>query len=167
MHPKRKGNIGQLATALCLARLGFSVFTEDGDISKIDVIAERDGTLLKFQCKAVTSNDGKIVVPLRKCGPNYRFLYREGVFDFFAVYDLTDERLYLIPDSILRCHCNSFVLRKISSKNNQLKRVNRADEFLAERILRDYTGNAPPGRAEGDDIVQTATMRPGKPGAVG
>lgn len=167
MHAKRKGNVGQLATALCLAKLGFSIFTEDGDISKIDLIAERDGRLLRFQCKAVTSQNGKLEVPLRKCGPNYRYVYCEGLFDFFAVYDLTDGQLYLLPATILRQNCNVLVLRKRLARNNQTKGVRSAEDYLAERILRDYTGNAPPAAAEGDDIVQTATIRPGKPGAVG
>jgi len=146
MHAKRKGNIGQSATAHCLARFGFSVFIEAGDISKIDVIAEHDGLILTFQCKAVTSADGKIVVPLRKCGPNYRYCYSEKLFNFFAVYDLTDGQLYLLPGDILRERRNTFILRKVVSKNNQSKGVHPADDYLAERILRDYTGDTRPDR---------------------
>src|SRR5262245_43739845 len=162
MHAKRKGNVGQLATALCLAKLGFSIFTEDGDISKIDLIAERDGRLLRFQCKAVTSRNGKLEVPLRKCGPNYRYVYCEGLFDFFAVYDLADGQLYLLPAAILRQNCNILVLRKHLAKNNQTKGVHRAEDYLAERILRDYTGDAATVGAEGDVIVQTATRSFGR-----
>ena len=158
MHAKRKGNIGQFATALFQSKFGFSIFSEDGDISRIDLIAELNGRVIKFQCKAVTSKNGKIEVPLRKCGPNYRYRYCAGLIDLFAVYDLTDGRLYFLPDPILRRHKNTFVLRKSLPRNNQSKRIHRAEDFLAERILRDYTGNTPPTVVEGDDIVQTATI---------
>lgn len=54
MHNKRKGNIGELAVALELANHEYSVFTEQGDISKIDLVAEKDGVLIRIQCKAIT-----------------------------------------------------------------------------------------------------------------
>lgn len=48
MHAKIKGNIGQFATCLVLSTMGFSVFTEEGDISKIDIIAEKTTNLFVF-----------------------------------------------------------------------------------------------------------------------
>lgn len=169
MHSKRKGNVGQLAAGFHLARLGYSIFTEQGDISKIDLIAERHGRLIRFQCKAVTSKNGVIVVPLRKSGPGYRFTYGEEMFDFFAVFDLVGEELYLLPSKILRENRNTFVLRLDTTRNRQEKRVHLAADYLAERILRDFTGGARPDNAEGEDKVQTATpvRRPGRLGAVG
>lgn len=92
MHSKRKGNIGQLATSYFLSQFGFSVFLEAGDISKIDLIAEKDGKLITFQCKAITPKKGILSLSLRKCGPNYTVKYSEDQFDFFAVYDLINKR---------------------------------------------------------------------------
>jgi len=98
---------------------------------------------------------------LRKCGPNYRVKYCEVEFDFFAVYDLNNDRLYLVPSAILQRYDNAFGLRVEASKNNQKQKVNQAEDYLAEKVLRDYTGSTPPDNAEGDDIVQTATLGQG------
>ena len=135
MHSKRKGNIGQFAVALELSKLGYSVFTEEGDISKIDLIAEKNGELIKIQSKAITPTDGKLVVPLKKNGPNYSFVYKQGVFDYFAAVDLEDKKVYLIPDTVLANHNSSFILRKTQPKNNQTSGVHMASDYLIEKVL--------------------------------
>ena len=135
MHTKRKGNIGQFAVGLALTKLGYSVFTEEGDISKIDIIAEKDGKLIRIQSKAITPKNGSLEVPLKKSGPNYSLRYEPNSFDYFAVVDLKDNNVYLIPNSVLLSHRSSFILRKEKTKNNQNSGVNLADDFLAEKIL--------------------------------
>lgn len=135
MHSKLKGNVGQFATALCLSKLGYSVFTEEGDISKIDLIAECKGSLLKFQCKSITPVKNKLCLPLRKTGPNYCVTYREEDLDYFSVYDLFNDNLYFVPSSILREFKNTFILRLTKPKNNYVKGVRFAEDFLAEKIL--------------------------------
>ena len=135
MHSKRKGNIGQFTVALELSKLGYSVFTEQGDISKIDLIAEKDGKLIKIQSKAITPTDGRLVVPLKKSGPNYSFIYEQGIFDYFAAVDLEDKKVYLIPDMVLANHNSSFVLRKTQPKNNQISGVNMASDYLIDKVL--------------------------------
>lgn len=135
MHSKKKGNIGQLAAGFHLSRLGYSVFTEQGDISKIDLIAEKDGKILRFQCKAITPKNDTLGVPLRKCGPNYRIKYTPDMFDYFTVYDLVDKNLYVLPSSILNDCDNTYTLRKNPPKNKQKAGVNLAENYLAERML--------------------------------
>ncbi len=157
MHSKRKGNIGQIATALFFSKMGYSTFIEQGDISKIDLIVEKDGKLLRIQCKAVTPKKDKIELYLRKSGPGYQFVYEEKSLDFFALYNLESEELYLVPSAILKRCGVSFSLRLNKSKNNQEKGVSHASSFLAEEILRDYTIGTPLSN-KGDDIVQTATV---------
>lgn len=135
MHSKRKGNIGQFALGLALTKLGYSVFTEEGDISKIDIIAEKGGKLLRFQSKAITPTDNKLQLHLTKSGPNYKFTYQQGVFDYFAIYDLEDGDIYLVPDSVLSENNHKFNLRKAPSKNNQTSGVHMASDYLIEKIL--------------------------------
>lgn len=158
MHSKIKGNIGQFAAAVYLAKFGFSIFTEEGDISQIDLIAEREGKLLRFQCKASTPKKGVLKLCLRKYGPNYCFTYKEKDIDFFSLYDLENENLYIVPSSVLQRCKNMFVLRLNKSKNNQTKGINLPEDYLADRILRDYTDNTLTSKVEGDDIVQTTTL---------
>jgi hypothetical protein len=135
MHSKNKGNIGQFATGLAFAKLGYSVFTEEGDISKIDLIAEKDGKVIKVQSKAITPKNNALQLVLKKSGPNYQFKYKPGVFDYFSVVDLSDGKVYLIPDSVLFSHSSSLILRKSPSKNNQKNKINLADDYLIEKVL--------------------------------
>ena len=118
MHSKRKGNIGSFAIGLELAKLGYSVFTEEGDISKIDIIAEKNGSIIKLQCKAITPKDDCLTLELQKCGPNYRFKYETGFFDYFAIWDLENNKAYLIPEKVLQTHNKAFKIRLISNNNH-------------------------------------------------
>ncbi|NBW21296.1 MAG: hypothetical protein EBR82_76370 [Caulobacteraceae bacterium] len=135
MHSKRKGNIGQFGVGLALTKLGYSVFTEEGDISKIDIIAEKDGNLIKIQSKAITPTDGCIKLPLKKSGPNYQFYYDPNMFDYFAVYDLEDGKVYLVSSEILKQNNTLFNLRKTLAKNNQKDKINLACDYEIEKIL--------------------------------
>jgi hypothetical protein len=113
MHSKNKGNIGELVTAARLSRLGYNVFLEAGDNSKIDLIAETNGKLIRFQCKSVTpGHSGQLSVYTYKHGPNYRFTYNESMFDYFAVYDLTTEELFFIPVGIVLANKRVLTLNK-------------------------------------------------------
>ena len=135
MHSKRKGNIGSFGVGLELTKLGYSVFTEEGDISKIDIIAEKDGQLLRIQVKGITPVDNKLILELTKSGPNYSFKYEIGQFDFFGIWDLEEHKAYLVPASVLETNSKAFILRKTKPKNNQIKNVNNAEDFVLGRIL--------------------------------
>ena len=129
MHSKRKGNIGQLGIGLALSKLGYSIFTEEGDISKIDIIAEKDKKIIRIQCKAITPKNDCLIVPMKKSGPGYKFEYELDMFDYFGIYDLEDGKTYLIPSSVLKNHKKAFNLRKTKSKNNQTKNINLASDY--------------------------------------
>jgi hypothetical protein len=135
MHAKKKGNIGQFAVALALAKLGYSVFTEEGDISKVDLIAEKGGQLLRFQCKAITPVNDCLRIPLKKSGPGYKFHYAPEMFDYFGVYDLQDARVYVVPAAVLKTANNAFTLRKLPAKNKQTKGVHSAVDYAVEKFL--------------------------------
>lgn len=135
MHSKKKGNIGQFGVGLALSKLGYSIFTEEGDISKIDLIAEKNNNLIRIQCKAITPNNNCLIVPLKKAGPNYQSSYKSNMFDYFGVYDLQDGQVYLIPADVLNSHSKSFNLRKEKSKNNQEQSINYADDYAVEKVL--------------------------------
>ena len=135
MHSKRKGNIGQFAVGLALTKLGYSVFTEEGDISKIDIIAEKDGKLIKIQSKAITPTNGCIKIPLKKSGPNYEFHYDPGMFDYFGAYDLEEDKVYLVSSDILKENNTLFNLRKEEPKNKQKNGINVASDYEIEKVL--------------------------------
>ena len=135
MHSKRKGNIGQFGIGLELSKLGYSVFTEEGDISKIDIIAEKDGKLIRIQSKAITPVKDTIELILVKAGPGYKFKYSSNTFDYFGIWDLEDHKAYLIPANILNSHSKSFKLRKQPAKNNQQKNTRLLSDYAIEKVL--------------------------------
>jgi len=140
MHSKIKGNIGQFAASLALAQLGFSVFSEEGDISKIDLVAEKNGKLLRFQCKAITPVSGCLRLPLRKSGPGYKFTYQPDMFDYFAICDLSDGCVYAVKSDVLRKTVNTLTLRKQPSKNGQAKNVHAAADYAINKVFAGYAG---------------------------
>lgn len=129
MHSKTKGNIGEAQAIVELTKLGFNIFKELGDLSKIDLIAEKDGQLIRIQCKGVTPKNGALELTLKKSGPNYSFKYQENQFDFFAVCNLETYEIYWIPASVLQTHSSLFSLRLNPSKNNQKYNVNSAADY--------------------------------------
>lgn len=135
MHSKIKGNIGQFAIAKELSKNGYSIFTEEGDISKIDIIAEKDSKLIRIQCKAITEINGKITVKFSKSGPNYHFTYTSDMFDYFGIYDLTNDKCYFVPSTLIDEKNCSIDLRIRPTKNNQNDLINHAHDFSYEKIF--------------------------------
>lgn len=136
LHSKVKGNIGQFATALAFARHGFSVFTEEGDMSKIDLIAEKDGKLIRVQCKAITPKNGALNLLLYKNGPGYRFTYDLSMFDYFAVMDLNTERVYLVPVEFLGTRTSGVNLRvDMMEESKHMKTMVYAEQFDIDNVL--------------------------------
>jgi hypothetical protein len=138
MHSKIKGNIGQFAVSAALARLGFSVFSEEGDISKIDLVAEKNGKLLRLQCKAITPVANCLQLPLKKSGPGYKFTYKSAMFDYFAVCDLSDGAVYVVSSCVLDDTTHTLTLRKSAAKNNQTKHVRIAADYEISKVLKDW-----------------------------
>src|SRR3990170_8613907 len=86
MHTKDAGTVGELAVILQLKQAGFTVFTEVGDNSSIDLIVIGTGLLLRGQVKSCRRVNGSATLPLRKAGPNgYLRKYIDDVdaIDFF------------------------------------------------------------------------------------
>tara|TARA_Y100000310_G_scaffold24970_1_gene23934 strand:- start:685 stop:1161 length:477 start_codon:yes stop_codon:yes gene_type:complete len=107
LHKKSQGSIGELKVATDLIAKGFSVFTELGDNSKVDLIAIDNDTYraFKIQVKARTSKKDAVKVETKKSGPNYQFAYEEKHSDVYAVY--VQDR-----DSILYISAKEFLKRK-------------------------------------------------------
>lgn len=142
MHSKLKGNIGQNAVVLALSKCGFNIFSELGDLSKIDLIVELNQKLIKIQVKAATPKNGVISLYLKKSGPNYQFKYHQDDCDFFALVNLLTFEVALINSKILLSHDTSLILRLEKTINNQTKNIRYFKDFTnIEKILRDYTHN--------------------------
>lgn len=135
MHSKRKGNIASFGVGLELTKLGYSVFTEEGDISKIDIIAEKNGKIIRLQVKGVTPVNNTLPLELTKSGPNYSFRYELEHFDYFALWDLENHVGYLISSEVLNVNNKRFTLRLNKPKNNQKQKINMAEDYEISRVL--------------------------------
>jgi hypothetical protein len=134
MHTKRKGNVGELRVALQLSGMGYSVFKEIGDISRIDLIAEVGKALLRIQVKYITRKNGCYTFVSKKFGPGYRFSYDVEDVDVFALYCAEDDVVAWVfsRDFIVDgkpCH---LTLRSplFPSKNNQECKLRRLEDFM-------------------------------------
>lgn len=139
MHSKLKGSIGELTIARDLQLNGFNVFKELGDLSKIDLIAEKDGKLIKIQVKSLTSKNGVVTLDCKKSGPNYSFRYSSEDVDCFAIYVLDLDLIgYVLSKELLVQ--TTINLRVSNPKNGQLSGVRFIQDYEnINELLRDYT----------------------------
>jgi len=134
MNSKRKGNIGEMAVALELAKHEYSVFTEQGDISRIDIIAEKNGKVIRIQCKAITPKNGRLQLELIQKTNVYSYTYEIKDFDYFAVIDLNTMKMYLVPSEIALKNKTIFTLRVDAPKKKQTN-IHLAEDYEINKML--------------------------------
>lgn len=142
MHSKLKGNLAQTTVVLALQREDLNVFTELGDYSKIDLIAEKNGILKKIQVKYSGSGKdrGNISLNMIKSGPNgYQYTYTSSDVDWFVVYDSVSERLaWVRATDICNTKNNTLTIRTVLPKNNQTKGIHFIEDYSIDRFLNDF-----------------------------
>lgn len=133
IHSKHKGNLGSSATIKELHKLNYAVFIELGDLSKVDLIAEKDGKTIRIQVKYLDDNGNKqnsVGLPLLKKGPNgYRYKYTKSDVDLFAMYLPKRDKVLFIPSKMACKNKVMFSIRLEKSKNNQVGRTHDISEF--------------------------------------
>lgn len=140
LHSKQLGSLGVLRVAAHLMSQGYSIFTEFGDLSQVDLIALVDQEPVKIQVKTRNLKDGKIVVDSRKSGPGYLYRYQPGDVDVFAIYvPEVDLVLFLSIDFVLKAK-GTTAIRIVQAKNNQRDGIHWFEDYLDfKRALRDHT----------------------------
>ena len=141
-HSKQKGNLGFSATLKELHKLGYNVFTEIGDNSRIDLIVEVENKLIKLQVKYATETNGKVTLKLQKSGPNgYRYTYTTLDIDIFSVYIPSIDKVIFVPAKLALKNTKAFNIRFVESKNKQNKFVHFINEFEnLDEILKNFNG---------------------------
>jgi uncharacterized pyridoxamine 5'-phosphate oxidase family protein len=161
-NPNKKGTLGEIAVCKELCKLGYSVFIEFGNTSKVDLIAlDENFKTHKIQIKAVESkNDCVAVYSVKSClNPKYNSIYTTKQIDIFAVYIIDKDLIfYVTAEELLKNgKCSKFRLSE--SKNGQKKFIRYINDYLNfEKALRDYTPHTQPIKTAGDEIVQTTTL---------
>ena len=134
MHAKDKGEIGHLAVAKDLLLKGYSVFTELGDNSRVDLITLKENRLIKVQVKSNIVKKGVVAIDPVKSGPNYSFRYTENDVDVFALYLLGRDKIaYVSSKEVL--NTNGFMLRVDCARNNQQNAKKFSDYIVFEKAI--------------------------------
>lgn len=159
MHAKHKGTIGEMAVTQDLLSQGYHVFTELGDLSKVDLIAldPATGELYKIQVKYISAKNNVVAVSGRKSGPNYAFFYTNTDCDVFAVYCPDVKKVAYVPIGML-CGGKTIALRL----QHAAVYVPNAWWFSSftdfKEALRGHTYTAVTSKVDGEDMVQTYNL---------
>lgn len=161
MHSKQKGNIAFSSVVLALQKEGFNVFSEIGDYSRVDLIAEKEGVVRTIQVKYDGTDENFVKLKLIKSGPNgYRYTYSENDVDWFAIYSPFCEKIAWVKSNEACLNGTQFSIRFNKAKNNQKTNVKLIEDYDINGLLRDFTQDAVP-QTNGEDKVQTTTAQAG------
>lgn len=124
---KRKGDLGQTIIMAKIMLSGHKVAMPVGEDWRFDLIALKDGKLVRVQCKYVTSNGEFVRVPCKSANSHAVRKYTPEEIDWLVCYDATSERCFYIPSSMLGK--NDLSLRLTPPKNGATKNVRWAKDF--------------------------------------
>jgi hypothetical protein len=162
-HSKRLGGIGVAFATQVFLTHNFNVFKDETDLSRIDLIIEKNCILKKIQVKTSESYDeftSSTKFSLKKSGPNgYVHLYTPDEIDYFFLYDYVQNDYCIVKCSDYK-NGTQITIRNNKTKNNQTSNIKYWNNMeKIEIILRDYTPNI--HSVMDDDIVQTTTLSNG------
>ncbi len=161
-NPNKIGTLGEIAVCKELCQLGFDVFVQLGNHSKIDLIVlEENYKAIKVQIKSTHSKNNVVeVYSVKNClNPKYNSTYTSQQIDIFAVYVYDkDFVFYITAEELLRNgKCSKFRLSEC--KNGQMKNVRFTSNYIDfKKALRDCTLHTLSVSAAGDEPVQTTTQ---------
>lgn len=128
MHTKTKGDTGELLAAAEFTKRGWQVSFPYGENARYDMVAEKEGKMLRVQVKAATPKNGVLHVNCRSSNNWSVVHYGDKYFEIVAVVDLESRRVYFIPSN--RIGRSLLNLRLVRPRNNQNKKINFADDYL-------------------------------------
>lgn len=133
MHAKQKGNCGELAVALDLAKQGHAVFTELGDLSKTDLIALVGTHPIKIQVKAhnIDKRSRTINLSTKKDGPNYSYKYTVEDVDIFAVFLIEENKVIYVSSKELLSYSRQMSFRLDSLDYGKDSRAHYINDYFS------------------------------------
>ncbi len=162
-NPNKKGTLGEIAVCKELLQLGYDVFVELGNHSKVDLIAlDENYKTYKVQIKTIKSSDDVVqVYSIKNClNPKYNSTYTVQQVDIFAIYIIDTDSVFYVTAKELLTNSKSSKFRLSASKNGQNKNVRYVKDYLDfKKALRDCTPHTQTSNAVGDETVQTTTLK--------
>ena len=140
MTTKQIGNIGEAKVLSEFVRLGIPVYLPFGDNEKADLIAEFNGKLNKIQVKSSQKIiEDKVRFSLvsstmhRQNGVKH--IYTENEIDYFALYNLERDKVYLISINEEGLPKNEVTIRFNPPKNKNQFKTFLEENYLIEKVL--------------------------------
>ena len=133
MNSKTFGKIGEMKVTLYLLERGYSVFTEYGDNSEVDLIAIKGTQTIKVQVKSgKVTKCGNITLRTHRTTPGTRDTMckvrpHTKIIDVYALY-ITGEDKIIFVTFTETCGQNP-VFRVYPSKNKQQKNIRNFWDF--------------------------------------
>ena len=160
-NPNKKGTLGEIAVCKELIQLGYEVFVELGNHSKIDLIVlDENYRTFKVQIKTTKSTNDVVEVYSVKnfLNPKYNSTYSIKQVDIFAVYICDKDIVFYVSAKEILRNGKSSKFRLSDSKNGQKKFVPYIKDYLNfKKALRDCTPYVQTVSAVDDETVQTTT----------
>lgn len=130
MNSKDVGNISEAMVLAALLKRGEKVLMPFGDNLRYDIALDRDGELVRIQCKTGKLENEVIIFSTRsvytQSGRTITQDYVGGA-DFFGVFCPDNEKVYLIPVSeVGKCEAT---LRVVPTKHGQTKKIRMATDY--------------------------------------
>ena len=135
MGPNRKGAIAEAAVAAEATRVGVAVLKPVFEDLRYDLVFDLGATFARIQCKWAPRRRDVVTVQARTCrriaGGYERTTYTAAEVDAIAAYCPDTRRCYLIPVGEIP-PSGTMHLRLAPAKNNQLKGLHSAAEYLLD-----------------------------------
>ena len=128
MDTSRQGKIGECRFILEFLKKGYQVFLPVDDHALEDMVVDIDGVLKRVQIKSVTPRRGVLAVKNRSCNAlGTTNNWYDGKIDLFGVYDIANDRGYLVPMELIPA--NSLSLR-IDEPQRRYRKIHYAKDYI-------------------------------------
>lgn len=141
MNTKSIGNIGEVKVLSWFIEHNIPCYLPFGDNERADLIAEFNNKLNKIQIKTSNIVNNNVINfdlfsrihSITVAGNTHKIYYYNNEIDYFALYNMVYDEIYLVKNSII--NTKSIRIRLGASQNNQHKNINYACDYLIENIL--------------------------------
>ena len=134
MHNKKeKGDLGVAQTIAELVSQGWRPCVPLSEHQSYDLIAEKNGKMLRVQVRYTSPRDEILPIKLASCWSDKHGAHvqkrKQEDFEVLAIYKKKKKKCYFILSSVFTNE-RQINLRLSPSKNNQKLRVRMADDYL-------------------------------------
>lgn len=141
MTTKEQGIIGEAQVLAKFQSLNIPVSIPFGDNQPYDLIIDVKGKLYKIQVKTSSQTDnGKTTFRLQKVRVNQSkntvSYYKESEIDYYALYSIVRNKIFLIPFSESYNSCITIRYEENKYSNGNQFDVKYEDDYTVEKVLK-------------------------------